>query len=152
MPVFINYFSLINVVKVPIPSIVTFTSSPGCKNCGGFIQAPTPAGVPVAIMSPGCNATYLEISAFNSTIFIIFSFVFSSYLFSLFVFVSISVFCLIWNISRFFCDSFVDFYYHFFCIAILSNFIIYFRNNVYVFWHWYLIFSYDIWTHWATAC
>ena len=49
-------------------SIVTLTSSPGCKNCGGSIPAPTPAGVPVAIISPGCSATYLEISSINSSI------------------------------------------------------------------------------------
>ena len=40
-------------VNVPILSIVTFTSSPGCKNFGGFIPAPTPEGVPVAMISPG---------------------------------------------------------------------------------------------------
>ena len=43
-------------------SIVTLTSSPGCKNFGGCNPAPTPAGVPVAMISPGCKATYLEIS------------------------------------------------------------------------------------------
>ena len=41
-------------LNVPIFSISISTKSPGDKNLGfGFMKTPTPAGVPVAIMSPG---------------------------------------------------------------------------------------------------
>ena len=50
-----NQFSLDTVfLNVPIFSISISTKSPGDKNLGfGFMKTPTPAGVPVAIMSPG---------------------------------------------------------------------------------------------------
>ena len=37
----------------PMPSISTRTTSPAFRNCGGLRPMPTPAGVPVAITSPG---------------------------------------------------------------------------------------------------
>ena len=39
--------------RVPIPSITQSTLSPGFKYLGGLNPAPTPAGVPVKIISPG---------------------------------------------------------------------------------------------------
>ena len=37
----------------PMLDIVTLTTSPFFKNLGGLKPMPTPAGVPVAIISPG---------------------------------------------------------------------------------------------------
>src|ERR1017187_8326960 len=37
----------------PTPAILTVTSSPGLRYRGGWRAKPTPAGVPVAMMSPG---------------------------------------------------------------------------------------------------
>jgi len=42
-------------VRLPRPSISIVISSPGCMNTFGSRKAPTPAGVPVAIRSPGSS-------------------------------------------------------------------------------------------------
>jgi len=39
--------------STPMPSISILTRSPGCRYLGGLNPMPTPAGVPVAIRSPG---------------------------------------------------------------------------------------------------
>ena len=41
--------------KVPMPSMVVSITSPGWRNSGGVRAKPTPAGVPVAMMSPGSS-------------------------------------------------------------------------------------------------
>ena len=43
--------------------MATRTVSPGFRNWGGFIPAPTPAGVPVAMMSPGDSVTHFDTCA-----------------------------------------------------------------------------------------
>ena len=48
-----RYRPAIGVVRVPMPSIVIETTSPGLRNSGGFRPAPTPSGVPVEMTSPG---------------------------------------------------------------------------------------------------
>src|SRR5205823_12549922 len=44
----------------PMRSISTTTSSPGASQTGGFRKAPTPAGVPVAMTSPGSRVNACE--------------------------------------------------------------------------------------------
>lgn len=46
--------------SVPSPVISIRTVSPGTRNTGGFRVKPTPAGVPVAIMSPGPRVRRLD--------------------------------------------------------------------------------------------
>ena len=41
--------------STPMPSISMRTVSPAFRYCGGFMPMPTPAGVPLAIKSPGCK-------------------------------------------------------------------------------------------------
>jgi hypothetical protein len=54
------FYSLLTIfLRVPSSVIVTSISSP-------FSMGPTPAGVPVAIMSPGCRVIYFDISAMIS--------------------------------------------------------------------------------------
>ena len=52
----------------PIDSIFTVTTSPGFKKHGGFMPAPTPLGVPVAITSPGNNVPPIDKSSISSGI------------------------------------------------------------------------------------
>ena len=47
-------------VSVPIPSYVQTDTSPGLKKIGGFLAEPTPAGLPVAITSPGRSVRIFE--------------------------------------------------------------------------------------------
>lgn len=47
------YFTVFR--RVPMPSTVTSTISPCFRKPGSFIPFATPAGVPVAIISPGSN-------------------------------------------------------------------------------------------------
>ena len=43
-------------VWIPRPSTPSRIMSPGCRNTGsGFMPAPTPGGVPVAMTSPACS-------------------------------------------------------------------------------------------------
>ena len=44
----------------PMPSTVTVTTSPGTSQRGGLRAKPTPAGVPVEMMSPGSSVKTLE--------------------------------------------------------------------------------------------
>jgi hypothetical protein len=58
------YWKTILFLKTPIPGISTSTTSPSCKNVFGFMNAPTPAGVPVmtavnaGIVVPICAAQF----------------------------------------------------------------------------------------------
>src|SRR5262249_121966 len=53
-----HYSEVTGFVIEPMPSISIVISSPGFMNRGsGFQNAPTPAGVPVAIRSPGWSVT-----------------------------------------------------------------------------------------------
>src|SRR5690606_9507804 len=46
--------------RQPMPSISTSTTSPGFRKTGGFMNTPTPSGVPVLIMSPGSSVQVRE--------------------------------------------------------------------------------------------
>ena len=50
-----GYAAVTGFVIEPTPSISIVISSPGCSQTGGFRNAPTPAGVPVMIRSPGSS-------------------------------------------------------------------------------------------------
>src|SRR6185503_19085580 len=52
----------------PIPSISQRTRSPGSRKIGGSRKTPTPAGVPVAIRSPGSSVMWREMNAISSGI------------------------------------------------------------------------------------
>src|SRR5271155_5455655 len=47
--------STIRFSRTPMPPISIRTTSPPLRNLGGLKPMPTPAGVPVAITSPGCS-------------------------------------------------------------------------------------------------
>lgn len=47
--------------SLPIPSISLSNTSPGLRYSAGFLCIPTPAGVPVRIISPGYSVTILKI-------------------------------------------------------------------------------------------
>ena len=49
-----------------MPSISHLTRSPGSRNTGGSRKTPTPAGVPVAIRSPGSSVIWREMKAMSS--------------------------------------------------------------------------------------
>jgi hypothetical protein len=46
---------------VPMPSMVVSSTSPACRNVGGWAQMPVPAGVPVKTTSPGNRGQMAEI-------------------------------------------------------------------------------------------
>ena len=46
-------------VRVPMFWTQHSTVSPTARNCGGFMKAPTPGGVPVRIRSPGSSTVNL---------------------------------------------------------------------------------------------
>lgn len=52
--------------RTPMPEISTSTRSPGAIHNGGTLRDPTPAGVPVAIKSPGrCSVSLLKYEMMN---------------------------------------------------------------------------------------
>jgi hypothetical protein len=51
---------------VPIPSTVASITSPSCNHSCGFRPAPTPDGVPVAIISPGSKVKTVLKSSIKS--------------------------------------------------------------------------------------
>ena len=55
-----NYSPNTVFLNTPIPSTTQTTSSPSFRNFLGLKPIPTPAGVPVAIMSPGFKVTPFE--------------------------------------------------------------------------------------------
>src|SRR6516225_768816 len=52
--------------STPSFSISTSTTSPGLRNTGGLRNAPTPSGVPVAMMSPGSKVMLAEVNSISS--------------------------------------------------------------------------------------
>ena len=53
-------------LTVPTPSIVTVTTSPVLRYCGGLREWPTPAGVPVRIKVPGGRVASCDRNAMRS--------------------------------------------------------------------------------------
>jgi len=58
-----SYLATAGFSRTPIPSISTRTRSPGLIQRRGLREVPTPAGVPVATMSPGSSVITAESSA-----------------------------------------------------------------------------------------
>ena len=54
------YSSATGFLRTPTFSISTSTTSPGLRNTGGLRVKPTPAGVPVAMTSPGTRSKIIE--------------------------------------------------------------------------------------------
>ena len=54
------YAAMISWRCSPRPSMPSVTTSPILRNCGGFMPAPTPGGVPVVMMSPGSSVRKVE--------------------------------------------------------------------------------------------
>uniref|UniRef100_A0A480GU82 Fumarylacetoacetate hydrolase domain-containing protein 2B n=1 Tax=Sus scrofa TaxID=9823 RepID=A0A480GU82_PIG len=55
-------------MMTPSSSVSHWTSSPFLRKRGGFLNTPTPAGVPVRMMSPGQTVTNRETQAISSSV------------------------------------------------------------------------------------
>src|SRR5687768_7955979 len=63
-PDFVGVHSLSSTMRLrqePIPSMAVSSTCPGARNTFGFRPAPTPAGVPVAMRSPGRSVVNWEV-------------------------------------------------------------------------------------------